>query len=60
LVTPYIFRDWEKSTAASVASFALQLTLAITLSALLYRFYESRCTHLRERVAPALARLIGR
>jgi len=28
--------------------------------ALLYRYYESRCTHLRERVAPAVARLLRR
>src|SRR5205823_2208717 len=28
--------------------------------ALLYRCYESRCTHLRERVAPAVARLLRR
>ncbi|MGZ5002373.1 MAG: acyltransferase family protein [Chthoniobacterales bacterium] len=60
LVTPYIFRDWETSALSGFASFVLQLTLAITLSALLYRFYESRCTHLRERVAPALARMINR
>ncbi|MGZ5538448.1 MAG: hypothetical protein ACXWG0_07965, partial [Chthoniobacterales bacterium] len=60
LVTPYIFRDWETSALSGFASFVLQLTLAITLSALLYRFYESRCTHLRERVAPAVARMINR
>ena len=60
LVSPYIFRGWKTSAAAGFASFALLLTMAITLSALLYRFYESRCTRLRERAAPAVARLLGR
>ncbi len=60
LVSPYIFRGWETSASAGFASFALLLTMAIALSALLYRFYESRCTRLRERAAPAVARLLGR
>jgi peptidoglycan/LPS O-acetylase OafA/YrhL len=38
----------------------LQFAAVIGISALLYRYYESRCTHLRERVAPAVARLLRR
>jgi len=34
--------------------------VSIGISALLYRYYESRCTQLRERVAPAVARLLRR
>ena len=34
--------------------------VSIEISALPWRYYESRCTHLRERVAPAVARLLRR
>jgi hypothetical protein len=34
--------------------------VSIGISALPRRYYESRCTHLRERVAPAVARLLRR
>jgi hypothetical protein len=34
--------------------------VSIEISAVPCRYYESRCTHLRERVAPAVARLLRR
>ena len=34
--------------------------VSIGISPLPCRYYESRCTHLRERVAPAGARLLRR
>ena len=34
--------------------------VSIGISTLPRRYYESRCTHLRERVAPAVARLLRR
>lgn len=44
----------------ALSSFALQIGGAILLSALLYRFFESPCTRLRERAAPAVAKLFAR
>jgi peptidoglycan/LPS O-acetylase OafA/YrhL len=49
---------WTSSFAQGIAVTALQFAAVIGISALLYRYYESRCTHLRERVAPAVARLL--
>ena len=40
-------------------SFALQISGAIFLSALLYRFFEAPCTRLREKAAPAVARVFS-
>jgi peptidoglycan/LPS O-acetylase OafA/YrhL len=51
---------WTSSAIQGVAVTFLQFAAVIAISALLYRFYESRCTHLRERVAPAVARLLRR
>ena len=41
----------------ALTSFGLQIGGAILLSALLYRFFETRCTRLREKAAPAVAKL---
>ena len=57
VVTENFFRAWKTSALQGFASFALQIAAAITISALLYRFYESRCTHLRDKVAPRILRL---
>ncbi|HKP92644.1 MAG TPA: acyltransferase [Chthoniobacterales bacterium] len=48
------------SVAKALFSFALQLGGAILLSALLYRYFEAPCTRLREKAAPAVARLFPR
>jgi peptidoglycan/LPS O-acetylase OafA/YrhL len=49
---------WTSSATQGLAVTFLQFAAVIAISALLYRFYESRCTHLRERVAPAASRLL--
>ena len=48
------------SLAKALFSFALQLGGAILLSASLYRYFEAPCTRLREKAAPAVARLFPR
>jgi peptidoglycan/LPS O-acetylase OafA/YrhL len=55
IVTEVVFRDSSKSLPRALSSFTLQIGGAIALSALLYRFFESRCTRLREKAAPAVA-----
>jgi peptidoglycan/LPS O-acetylase OafA/YrhL len=40
-------------------SFALQIGGAIFFSALLYRFFEAPCTRLREKAAPAVAKIFS-
>ena len=60
IVTEWVFRDSSKSLFRALSSFALQIAGAIVLSALLYRFFESRCTRLREKAAPAVAGLFPR
>ena len=60
IVTEWVFRDSAKSLLKALSSFTLQIGGAIVLSALLYRFFESRCTRLRERVAPSVAGLFSR
>jgi peptidoglycan/LPS O-acetylase OafA/YrhL len=47
------------SLEEALFSFALQIGGAIALSALLYRFFESPCTRLRERAAPAVAKFFS-
>ena len=59
IVTQWAFRD-SKSLPRAFASFTLQIGGAIVLSALLYRFFESRCTRLREKVAPAVVEIFPR
>ena len=51
--------DVPMSLVRALFSFALQIGGAILLSALLYRFFESPCTRLREKAAPAVAKLFG-
>ncbi len=58
LATRFLLRDWRTSAIHGVALFALLFLFAITISALLYRFFESPCTRLRDRAAPAVASLL--
>jgi peptidoglycan/LPS O-acetylase OafA/YrhL len=58
IVAKYTPEKWSNSFAQGIAVTSLQFAAVIGISALLYRYYESRCTHLRERVAPAVARLL--
>jgi peptidoglycan/LPS O-acetylase OafA/YrhL len=39
--------------------FMLEVVACLLFSALLYRCFESRCTHLRERIAPAITRYLS-
>jgi peptidoglycan/LPS O-acetylase OafA/YrhL len=48
-----------KSFGHGVALFVLAFGGSIAISALLYRYFESRCTHLRDAVAPAVGRAIA-
>jgi peptidoglycan/LPS O-acetylase OafA/YrhL len=49
--------DRPMSLPKALFSFALQIGGSILLSAILYRFFEAPCTRLREKAAPAVARL---
>jgi peptidoglycan/LPS O-acetylase OafA/YrhL len=49
--------DQPLSLGKALFSFALQICGAILLSALLYRFFEAPCTRLREKAAPAVAKM---
>lgn len=53
----YIPLEWKMSLSSAVLIFSLQVGAFFLVSASLYRFYESRCTHLREKVAPLVADL---
>ena len=46
----YFFTDWKNSIFQALALFVLQIAATIALSGLLYRFFELRCTRLREPV----------
>lgn len=46
----YFFTDWKNSISQALALFVLQIAATIALSGLLYRFFELRCTRLREPV----------
>jgi peptidoglycan/LPS O-acetylase OafA/YrhL len=59
IVTEFVFRD-SKSLLRALASFTIQIGGAIVLSALLYRYFEARCTRLREKAAPAVAGIFPR
>lgn len=48
----------QTSGPQAAVLFALFFVVAVTISALLYRFFESPCTRLRDRAAPALARFL--
>jgi peptidoglycan/LPS O-acetylase OafA/YrhL len=52
--------DAPLSLAKALGSFVLQIGGAVLLSALLYRFFEAPCTRLREKAAPAVAKLFSR
>ncbi|MBV9009972.1 MAG: acyltransferase [Verrucomicrobia bacterium] len=56
LVSTYGPPQPVRSALEAGAIFAAQTALCLAISALLYRYYESRCTHLRDTVAPAVAR----
>ena len=58
LVMKYGFQDWRSSLGHALILFLVTIGGAILLSALLFRFFERPCTGLRERVAPAVARVI--
>jgi peptidoglycan/LPS O-acetylase OafA/YrhL len=60
IVTEFAFRDSNRSVLRALSSFTLQIGGAIALSALLYHFFESRCTRLREKAAPAIAGIFPR
>jgi peptidoglycan/LPS O-acetylase OafA/YrhL len=51
--------DAPLSLTKALASFAFQIGGAILFSALLYRFFESPCTRLREKAAPAVAKIFS-
>lgn len=51
--------DAPLSLTTALLSFALQIGGALLLSALLYRFFEAPCTRLREKAAPAVAKLLA-
>ncbi len=46
----YLFHDWKTSLPQAFALFSLQMVLTFVVSALLYRFFETRLTRLREPV----------
>lgn len=46
----YFFTDWKNSVLQALALFLLQIAATIALSGFLYRFFELRCTRLREPV----------
>ena len=56
VVMRYCFTAWQTSLSQAIASFILQIGGSIAISALLFRYFESPCTRLRERVAPATRR----
>jgi peptidoglycan/LPS O-acetylase OafA/YrhL len=51
--------DRPMSLGKALFSFALQIGGAIFFSALLYRFFEAPCTRLREKAAPAVAKIFS-
>jgi peptidoglycan/LPS O-acetylase OafA/YrhL len=51
--------DTPMPLSKALLSFALQISGAIVLSALLYRFFEAPCTRLREKARPAVARIFA-
>jgi peptidoglycan/LPS O-acetylase OafA/YrhL len=60
IVTRSVFPDSDKSLLKALSSYVVELGGAIVISALLYRFFETRCTHLREKAAPTVAGIFGR
>jgi peptidoglycan/LPS O-acetylase OafA/YrhL len=60
IVREGIIRDSNTSVFTALSFFSLEIGGAIVISALLYRFFEKRCTQLREKAAPAVAGLFPR
>jgi peptidoglycan/LPS O-acetylase OafA/YrhL len=52
----YFFANWRNSVFQALALFVLQIGATVVFSGLLYRFFESRCTRLREPVGRWLMR----
>lgn len=52
--------DHPMPLVRALLSFVLQIGGAILISAILYRFFEAPCTRLREKAAPAVAKVFGR
>ena len=59
IATGGFFKDWKTSPAQATGGFFVTVIGATAISALLYHFFESRCTHLRDKVAPKIAALLG-
>jgi peptidoglycan/LPS O-acetylase OafA/YrhL len=57
LLMKYGYQDWRASLGHALILFVFEIGGAILLSALLFRFFERPCTALRERVAPAVAKI---
>jgi len=57
LLMKYGYQDWRASFSHALILFVFEIGGAILLSALLFRFFEKPCTGLRERVAPAVAKI---
>ena len=57
LVVKYGFQDPGTSLGHALVMFTFTIGSAILLSALFFRFFERPCTGLRERVAPAVAKI---
>ena len=57
LLMKYGYQDWRASFSHALILFVFEIGGAILVSALLFRFFEKPCTGLRERVAPAVAKI---
>jgi len=57
LIRHYVPESWKASFFPALLLFSLQVAAFSLISALLYRFFESRCTHLREKIAPFISTL---
>jgi peptidoglycan/LPS O-acetylase OafA/YrhL len=54
--TRYFFTEWKSSILQALALFVLQVGSTVAFSALLYQFFELRCTRLREPVGRWIVR----
>ncbi|MEP7070862.1 MAG: acyltransferase [Verrucomicrobiota bacterium] len=52
LLQRYLPLAWQGSTLPATGMVLLEIALSLFLSALLYRYLESPCTHLRDRITP--------
>ncbi len=60
IATGGFFKEWKTSPAQATGGFFVTVIGATAISAVLYHFFESRCTHLRDKVAPRVAEMLGR